>query len=1346
MERIEVVYQAAIALRQRGGAVEGSIIQGRETKAPQATELIEHLCDLLGLELNEGEHCLKMLGGAFSRIQLWRWNNPDLGGEIWLHPDLTPEKRAFAIAHELGHFALHRGEQITFHPPCTEAEVNEQVDPGNLRHQNHRVEEYSPRVFRELEANAFAAELLAPRAEVRRLFATQPTCDAAWIAAHFGISLLLAQQRLMDAVLSASVRPETKRFSQPFTGLAGSQPEASDAADIIARLDTFQQAAARAEGPALVIAGPGTGKTATLVGRVAHLVKEYHLPPERILALTFSNRAAGEMRERLERSQLPSERMPVMTIHAFATTLLRSYPSRVPCGPGESKLEKDFRILDKTDAFLLMEDLLGELPLYYYRSLNAPTQHLRDLLDNFSQARDGLITPDKYLDLVEQMPLMPEPLDEPADEEEQTTSRKGRKGKPKLQRQPGTFTQEQIARSREKARAYAVWDRALRERGLVDFGGLIQRAVELLDANPDVLAEVRERYPEILVDEFQDTNFAQAELLRRIAGESGRGLWVVGDRNQSIYRWRGASPRNLPRLKEFYPALRVYPLRRCYRSVPTIVALGSEMAARMARYSSTSDKQGDVGGAHLDHVGALEAHRQEEKFPAVLRCDSFSNEAHEEAGIIEAIRRHRRNNMAFKDQAILCRTHKQAHRMAAALAAQKIPVSQVGQFFGRSEVKDVLAMLSLTAGPDMRGLLRARELVAGLGYPPPPNQEIAAVIHTLVARHETLPGALGDNALLAGIAPLSPTTRKGLTLLGELAERLSYHFSPEESHLGRTLASILLRPGGYAWQLVCVADEIIPSSSEESPLFAATSQARAQGALAALGELIRIVTRFDARWKREPDFRLRLSRAVTRTQRPATSKTSAQTNDPTAAPPVIAPAAACFLHYLRALHLTDLHLAISIGEADAVHILTVHASKGLEFPVVYLPMLADKQFPSRAFPPEVNPPGFLEQDALEAEQEEERCLFYVGLTRAQDVVVLTRATSYQGTVARPSNLLDLVDGALAEGQIQPLYSAEELIALEGTAALETPAQEEDEEGRARPMSPSQRDTNAAPRQHYNYYDLTLYHECPRQYKYARRYGLLDPDQDAAAHFHRYLRRGRRELREVHAEQPRAPWIEVEQRLRMRWEEDSAAGHAYDQFYWQHAQHLLRSEWKKLAASPASPSTYQINLAQDLAATLKRCIVHVHADRVAGGPPTDAISQMTQPTVLTRVHARRSSSEDEKDLHLPLYYLSHWQQHQQQPVRIEIAYLGDVLADVMPLPGTTAQRAVRDMTDKAREDAMTYIDAARNRRSRLDKLDDAAVGIEAGVFPIRPEERRCLACPFCYICPADPDVDQADPSS
>ncbi len=215
---------------------------------------------------------------------------------------------------------------------------------------------------------------------------------------------------------------------------------------------------------------------------MAHLVEERHIPPEQTLALTFSNRAAGEMRERLERSGLPGERMPIMTIHAFAGTLLREYASQVPHTPDEAELTADFRILDEANAYLLMEGLLGELPLHYYRSLGNPTGRLRTLLDDFSHARDELLTSADYLALVDAMKRTPAPGTGGGDRDVgEQTAQKGHGQK--VQPSDGAFTDEQIARARERAEAYAVWDRALRRRGLVDFGGLIQRAVELLRAH-----------------------------------------------------------------------------------------------------------------------------------------------------------------------------------------------------------------------------------------------------------------------------------------------------------------------------------------------------------------------------------------------------------------------------------------------------------------------------------------------------------------------------------------------------------------------------------------------------------------------------------------------------------------------------------------------------------------------------------------------------------------------------------------------------------------------------------------------------------------------------------------------
>ncbi|HEV2237604.1 MAG TPA: UvrD-helicase domain-containing protein, partial [Ktedonobacterales bacterium] len=443
MERIEVITRAAAALwaeRQDGGVNAGR------------SQHLDALCAELGLALATVADGDVMLGGAYSRLQLWDWLQPAVGGMIWLRRTLDPEQRTFAIAHELGHYALHRGEGIPL-GPCEPRDVDERADAGDLRREDRRVEEYTPRARRELEANAFAAELLAPRAQVRRLFTAGGGMDAATLAARLGIAPSLTERRLIDAVLAPARPDDTGDHSGAAVELAAPLPTP---AELIDRLDGEQRAAARTPGPALVVAGPGTGKTATLVGRVAHLVAERNVPPERVLALTFSNRAAGEMRARLAGSGLPGERMPIMTLHAFAAELLRGYAPRVPHTPDEAPLAPDFRILDETDAYLLMEELLGELPLHYYRSLGHPTTHLRTLLADFSHARDALLTPADYLALVEGM-----------------AEQAGRA--------PGApFMEEHVARARERALAYAVWDRALRRRSLVDFGGLIQRAVELL--------------------------------------------------------------------------------------------------------------------------------------------------------------------------------------------------------------------------------------------------------------------------------------------------------------------------------------------------------------------------------------------------------------------------------------------------------------------------------------------------------------------------------------------------------------------------------------------------------------------------------------------------------------------------------------------------------------------------------------------------------------------------------------------------------------------------------------------------------------------------------------------------
>jgi ATP-dependent DNA helicase UvrD/PcrA len=1353
MERIEVVEQSAAALLS--AHVAGANI-------PFGSARVEQLCKALSLELQSVPAGDVMLGGAYSRLQLWAWEQPELGGMIWLSRELDAQTRTFAVAHELGHFVLHRGERISVHRACNAQEVNQQADPGGLRTEDHQVEEYTPRARRELEANAFAAELLAPRTEVRHLFASDPHADLAGVATHFCISLLLAQRRLIDAVL-ASTRPAATLLA---TAADHSERQPSEApVDLIEQLDPWQRDAARAAGPALVVAGPGTGKTATLIGRVAHLVAEQRVPPEKTLALTFSNRAAGEMRARLDRSGLPGERMPIMTIHAFAASLLREYASHVPHAPDGAELKPDFRILDEADSFLLMEELLGVLPLHYYRSLGNPTAHLRTLLADFSRARDGLLTPADYLELVDGMPLMQPPGDETSDAVETSKAGGGTKKSTPLP-EPGTYAAEQIARARERAEAYGVWDRELRRRGLVDFGGLIQRAVELLHSDPAVLAEVRRRYLHVLVDEFQDTNRAAAEFLMLVAGVTGSGLWVVGDRNQSIYRFRGAAPSNLPRLVERYPALRVLTLRQCYRSVPDIVRLGSAMAARMAE--QTANVVADTGSGTLAEAlqpVELQPVRHHGAHPAIRRGDTFADATHERLGLAEAIQAHRALGHAYADQAVLCRTHKQVRQIAAILTSTGVPVSQLGDFFDRPEVKDTLMLLWLAAGPDARGVLRARPLLTALGYPSPASGELAAAARALAAKRQPLPLALCRGAALADVAGLSATMRQALTALGAVAMQLR-----DGSSVGARLADFLLRPRGYAWRLLRRVDGCeVPLRGQVGENL---SPAQAQQALAALGELVRLALRFDVRWAREPDFRARLSRAVTHRRAAPLAAADAlesapgadatpepfpaeqrQTADAMADRTPTAPAVRCFLHYLTALRAADVPVPVPAGETNAVQVLTLHQSKGLEFPIVYLPGLAQGEFPrASGGRDEVCPPGFRESDAPGDDDAAERCLFYVGVTRARDVVALTRAASYRrsrtgtGQRAAPSALLALLDDSDDWQHAAPLLSDAELERLAlAAAALDVAGDEDarDEDDAKAEMLPIATGA-AAHKPTFRLHELEQYLACPQEYRYAHGYGLLDPTQDAVYRFHRFVRRGAKVLRDVHAAVPGANWPTAEAQLQALWETDGPAGHAYERFYWQAAEAILREEWQAITAPDGEATSGRVLLAQPLCAELRHCIVEVTADRVivepvAGDPSAPPL------TVLVRLHTGRPRQEDQHDLTLALYYLAHQQQHPGAPVQIALAYAGTRLADAAAHPHELAPGELIDVTDVARRDAEKYLKVERKQRSKLDKLDEAAAGITAGRYAPRPDEHRCPTCPYCYVCPADPDTADAMPT-
>jgi DNA helicase-2/ATP-dependent DNA helicase PcrA len=323
---------------------------------------------------------------------------------------------------------------------------------------------------------------------------------------------------------------------------------ASGESRILEGLNAAQhEAVAHGEGPLLIIAGAGTGKTTVLTRRIAHLIATKRARPEEILALTFTEKAAAEMAERVDQL-IPYgyAETQVSTFHAFGDRVLRDSALEVGLNP-------EFRVLSQPEQIIFLRERIFELPLRRFRPLGDPTKHLRALCTLVSRAKDEDVSPETYR----------------AWAEGQLAS--------------ATTDQERDAAERhvELAAFYGSHQRLLGEAGLVDFGDQIHRALGLLRGRPAVLSRLRQRYRWILVDEFQDTNHAQLEMLKLLSGGSSN-LTVVGDDDQAIYRWRGAAAANLLAFRTLYPDCREVVLVDNYRSSQDIL----DAAARLISFNN----------------------------------------------------------------------------------------------------------------------------------------------------------------------------------------------------------------------------------------------------------------------------------------------------------------------------------------------------------------------------------------------------------------------------------------------------------------------------------------------------------------------------------------------------------------------------------------------------------------------------------------------------------------------------------------------------------------------------------------------------------------------------------------
>ncbi|MDO8512258.1 MAG: UvrD-helicase domain-containing protein [bacterium] len=431
-------------------------------------------------------------------------------------------------------------------------------------------------------------------------------------------------------------------------------------------LNTEQRAAVTHEkGPLLLIAGAGTGKTTVIANKILWLIQERGIRPDNILALTFTEKTAKEMEERVDRL-LPMglSRVRIATFHGFCERLLRDYAIEIGLDPS-------FKILTVPEQWLLLRRHLFELPLNYYRPLGNPTSFIKDIVRAIGASKDQDLMPERYISYAGV-------LRESAETENDEKKKAG--------------LLESAVRWNEFGEVYRAYQQIVLQEGAMDFGDIILNAVRLLEERPSVAMRLRETLEEVLVDEFQDTNGAQNTLLRLLVPDKNGQITVVGDDDQSIYAWRGSNIANILTFQEWYPGAKKIVLTKNYRSPQTLLDSAYKLIQfnNPMRLEKTANVDKRLQSATGEQNSLSVSHHH---FPTIEdECAFIADQ------IIYGVEK---MNRSLSDFTILLRANAQSDIIVPALIQRDIlfHVSDARGLLLRPEVRDVIAYLRVVFNP-----------------------------------------------------------------------------------------------------------------------------------------------------------------------------------------------------------------------------------------------------------------------------------------------------------------------------------------------------------------------------------------------------------------------------------------------------------------------------------------------------------------------------------------------------------------------------------------------------------------------------------------------------------------------
>ena len=532
------------------------------------------------------------------------------------------------------------------------------------------------------------------------------------------------------------------------------------------------RAVTHGSGPLLVVAGAGTGKTQVITRRIAWLIATRRARPSEILGLTFTDKAAEEMAVRVDQLvPYGYTDTAISTFHAFGDSLIREHAL-------ELGLPTDLRVLTRPEVVLFLREHLFEFELDLYRPLGDPTRFLAAMATLFSRCKDEDISPADYLAHADRISREADLLMAAARGDEAATV---------AHVETADAALEEARRQTELARAYGTYQTLMAANGCIDFGDQVALALRLVRSSPAARTTIAGRFRYILVDEFQDTNRAQAELVAALA-EGHRNVTVVGDDDQAIYAFRGAAVDNILAFQDRYLGARTIVLRRNYRSLAPVL----DAAYRLIRFNDPDRLEVRTG-----IVKRLRAQRVASA-PAPVRLEVFATGSDEADWIAAEIGRRIESGAAPRDHAVLVRANGHADPILRALNMAGIPwrFSGTSGLYARPEVRLLLAFLrvaaDLEASVDLYAL--AASDVYGLG-----GEDLTAIVNMARRRNRSVWAVLEELDRQPGILRVGPETRATVQKL--VADLRGYTEAAHELPAGELLYRFL-RGSGLLARLV----------------------------------------------------------------------------------------------------------------------------------------------------------------------------------------------------------------------------------------------------------------------------------------------------------------------------------------------------------------------------------------------------------------------------------------------------------------------------------------------------------------------------------------------------------------